>query len=105
MRLYDQFIASRTNKRSDEWGGSFKNRSRIATEVVRRTRAAAGDDFVLMFRLSMLDLVEGGSSWEEVVELAKVRFTLHNLPTDARESLPSRILQACCQHPCHPPLH
>ena len=57
--------------RDDDWGGSFANRIRFAVETVRRTRAAVGDDFIVIFRLSMLDLVEGGSTWDEVVELAR----------------------------------
>ena len=69
--LINQFIAARTNRRSDEWGGSYQHRIRFALEVVRRVREAAGRDFIIIFRLSMLDLVEGGSSWDEVVELAK----------------------------------
>jgi 2,4-dienoyl-CoA reductase (NADPH2) len=66
----NQFIAARTNRRSDDWGGSFANRMRLAVDVVRRVREATGPDFILIYRLSMLDLVEGGSSWDEVVELA-----------------------------------
>ena len=69
--LINQFIAPKTNLRDDEWGGSFDNRVRIATEIVRRTREAVGPDFIIVYRLSMLDLVDGGSSWDEVVELAK----------------------------------
>ena len=69
--LINQFIAQQTNKRTDEWGGSFENRSRFAVETVRRVRAATGPNFIIIFRLSMLDLVEGGSSWDEVVALAK----------------------------------
>jgi len=69
--LINQFVARRTNLRDDDWGGSFVNRIRFAVETVRRTRAAVGDDFIVIFRLSMLDLVEGGSTWEEVVELAR----------------------------------
>lgn len=69
--LINQFIAARTNKRSDEWGGSFDNRTRFATEIVRQVREKVGTDFIIIFRLSMLDLVEGGSNWEEVVELGK----------------------------------
>jgi 2,4-dienoyl-CoA reductase (NADPH2) len=67
----NQFIAQRVNKRADRWGGSFENRIRLPLEVVRRVRAEVGDDFIVIFRLSMLDLVEGGSSWDEVVALAK----------------------------------
>ena len=69
--LINQFIASRTNQRTDEWGGSFDNRTRFATEIVRQVREKVGTDFIIIFRLSMLDLVEGGSDWEEVVELGK----------------------------------
>ena len=69
--LINQFISSRTNKRTDEWGGSYKNRMRFPLEILRRVRAAVGSDFVIIYRLSMLDLVDEGSSWEEVVQLAK----------------------------------
>ncbi len=69
--LINQFIAARTNRRVDDWGGSYENRMRFPVEIVRRTRSAVGRDFILIFRLSMLDLVEGGSEWSEVVELAK----------------------------------
>ncbi len=69
--LINQFIAKKTNKRTDEWGGSYENRIRFALEIVRRTREAVGPNFIIIFRLSMLDLVEGGSSWPEVVQLAK----------------------------------
>jgi len=67
----NQFIAPRTNRRQDEWGGSFENRIRLPVEIVARTREAVGRDFIIIYRLSMLDLVEGGSSWEEVVQLAR----------------------------------
>ncbi|ALG09659.1 NADPH-dependent 2,4-dienoyl-CoA reductase [Kibdelosporangium phytohabitans] len=67
----NQFLAPRTNKRTDRWGGSPANRRRIAVEIVRRSREAAGPDFVIIYRLSMLDLVEGGQTWDEVVALAK----------------------------------
>ncbi|MFV0663918.1 FAD-dependent oxidoreductase [Denitromonas sp.] len=69
--LINQFIAPQTNHRTDEWGGSFENRIRFAVETVRATRARVGPNFIIIFRLSMLDLVEGGSSWDEVVALAK----------------------------------
>lgn len=69
--LINQFIAKKTNKRTDEWGGSYENRIRFALEIVRRTREAVGENFIIIFRLSMLDLVEGGSTWPEVVHLAK----------------------------------
>ncbi|HKU87821.1 MAG TPA: NADPH-dependent 2,4-dienoyl-CoA reductase [Casimicrobiaceae bacterium] len=69
--LINQFIAARTNHRDDAWGGAFENRIRFAIEAVRRTREAAGDDFIIIYRLSMLDLVEGGSTWDEVVALAR----------------------------------
>jgi len=69
--LINQFIAPRTNRRSDRWGGSFGNRIRFALEIVRRTRTAVGESFIIIYRLSMIDLVEEGSDWDEVVELAK----------------------------------
>lgn len=69
--LINQFLAARTNRRQDAWGGSFKNRLRFPVEIVRRTRAAVGRDFIIIFRLSMLDLVEGGSDWNEIVASAK----------------------------------
>ena len=69
--LINQFIAKQTNHRDDRWGGTFENRIRFALEIVRRTRARVGANFIIIFRLSMLDLVEGGSSWDEVVTLAK----------------------------------
>ncbi|MCM8595590.1 FAD-dependent oxidoreductase [Accumulibacter sp.] len=69
--LINQFIAPQTNFREDGWGGCFENRIRFAVESVRRVRAACGPSFIIIFRLSMLDLVEGGSTWEEIVALAK----------------------------------
>ncbi|MGB0659275.1 MAG: FAD-dependent oxidoreductase [Mangrovicoccus sp.] len=69
--LLNQFLVTHTNKREDDWGGSYENRMRFALEVVRRVRAAVGADFILIFRLSMIDLIPNGSSWAEVVQLAK----------------------------------
>ncbi|MCM8640346.1 NADPH-dependent 2,4-dienoyl-CoA reductase [Accumulibacter sp.] len=69
--LINQFIARQTNFREDGWGGSFENRIRFALETVRRVRATTGPNFIIIFRLSMLDLVEGGSTWDEIVALAK----------------------------------
>ncbi|MBN2798672.1 MAG: FAD-dependent oxidoreductase [Deltaproteobacteria bacterium] len=69
--LIHQFIAPRTNHRQDRWGGDEAGRTRFALEIVRRTRAAVGPDFLLIFRLSMLDLVSEGSRWEEIVRLAR----------------------------------
>lgn len=69
--LINQFIALRTNHRTDEYGGSYENRIKLATQIVEKTRKAVGSDFIIIYRLSMLDLVEGGSSWDEVVTLAK----------------------------------
>lgn len=69
--LINQFISLRTNQRQDEWGGSYENRMRFAVESVRRVREAVGKEFIIIFRLSMLDLVEEGSSWQEIVQLAK----------------------------------
>ncbi|MEL6538867.1 MAG: NADPH-dependent 2,4-dienoyl-CoA reductase [Bacteroidota bacterium] len=69
--LINQFIAPRTNHRTDDWGGAYENRMRFPVEIVKRVRERVGDKFILIYRLSMLDLVEGGSTWEEVVQLAK----------------------------------
>jgi 2,4-dienoyl-CoA reductase (NADPH2) len=69
--LINQFVAPQTNHRNDEWGGSFLNRIRFPIAVVRRTREAVGPKFIIIYRLSMLDLVEGGSTWDEVVALAQ----------------------------------
>ncbi len=69
--LINQFICARTNQRSDGWGGSYQNRIKFPLEIVKKTRAAVGDDFIIVFRLSMLDLVEKGSTYDEVVTLAK----------------------------------
>jgi 2,4-dienoyl-CoA reductase (NADPH2) len=69
--LLSQFLCPRTNQRQDEYGGSLENRSRLALEIVKQTRQATGDDFIIIFRLSLLDLVEGGLRWDEVVELAQ----------------------------------
>jgi 2,4-dienoyl-CoA reductase (NADPH2) len=68
--LINQFIAPRTNKRRDDWGGSFENRSRFPLEIMKKVREKAGKDFIVIFRISMLDLVEEGSTWEEVEQLA-----------------------------------
>jgi 2,4-dienoyl-CoA reductase (NADPH2) len=69
--LINQFIVTKTNKREDEWGGSFENRIRFPIEIVRQVRERVGKNFIVIYRLSMLDLVEDGSTWEEVVHLAK----------------------------------
>lgn len=69
--LINQFIAKRTNIREDEYGGSYENRIKFPIAIVRQMRQAVGDHFIIIFRLSMLDLVEDGSSWEEVITLAK----------------------------------
>jgi 2,4-dienoyl-CoA reductase (NADPH2) len=69
--LINEFISSKTNRRTDEYGGSYANRCRLAREIVTAVRDAVGTEFIVIFRLSMLDLVEGGSSFEEVVQLAK----------------------------------
>lgn len=67
----NQFLCERTNKRTDEWGGTPENRRRMAVEIVRRTRKAVGPNFIIIFRLSMADLVEGGQTWDEIVALAQ----------------------------------
>lgn len=67
----NQFLVTHTNKRTDRWGGSFENRMRLPVEVVRRVREAVGPDFIVIYRLSMIDLVPNGSTWDEVVTLAR----------------------------------
>ncbi|ABG93236.1 2,4-dienoyl-CoA reductase (NADPH) [Rhodococcus jostii RHA1] len=67
----NQFLCERTNKRTDKWGGTPENRRRMAVEIVRRTRKAVGPNFIIIFRLSMADLVEGGQTWDEIVALAQ----------------------------------
>ena len=67
----NQFIVTRTNQRDDEWGGSYDNRTRLAIEVVKRVRAAVGEKFIIIYRLSMLDLVPEGSNLSEVIQLGK----------------------------------
>ena len=67
----NQFIVKHTNHRTDQWGGSYENRIRLPIEVVRRVRERVGENFIIVYRLSMLDLIEDGSTWEEVVLLAK----------------------------------
>lgn len=69
--LINQFICTRANQRQDDWGGSYRNRMRFPIEVVKAVREQVGDDFIVIFRLSMLDLVEHGSTHDEVVALAK----------------------------------
>ncbi|MBL0092470.1 MAG: NADPH-dependent 2,4-dienoyl-CoA reductase [Piscinibacter sp.] len=67
----NQFLVTHTNQRTDDWGGSYENRMRLPVEIVQRVREAVGKDFILIYRLSMLDLIPDGSSWPEVVTLAK----------------------------------
>ncbi|MFJ6719306.1 FAD-dependent oxidoreductase [Streptomyces sp. NPDC091259] len=69
--LINEFIAAATNRRTDRWGGAYENRVRFPLEIVRRTREAVGEEFIIVYRLSMLDLIPGGSTLEEVVRLAK----------------------------------
>ncbi|MDN5787923.1 NADPH-dependent 2,4-dienoyl-CoA reductase, partial [Pseudorhodobacter sp.] len=69
--LLNQFLVRHVNQRDDRWGGSYANRMRLAVEVVRRVRAAVGTDFILIYRISLIDLIPDGSTWEEVVLLAK----------------------------------
>uniref|UniRef100_A0AAU3HUB7 NADPH-dependent 2,4-dienoyl-CoA reductase n=1 Tax=Streptomyces sp. NBC_01393 TaxID=2903851 RepID=A0AAU3HUB7_9ACTN len=69
--LINEFIALQANRRDDRWGGSYENRMRFPVEIVRRVREAVGDDFIVIYRLSMLDLVPGGSSLDEVITLAR----------------------------------
>jgi 2,4-dienoyl-CoA reductase (NADPH2) len=69
--LINQFLVNATNQRNDQWGGSFENRARFALSIVKQTRKAVGDNFLLIFRLSMIDLIESGNTAEEVIALAK----------------------------------
>lgn len=69
--LINQFIARHTNKRDDAWGGDYSQRIRLPIEIVKRTREAVGPDFIIIYRLSMIDLVPDGSTWDEVVQLGK----------------------------------
>ncbi|MDB5906650.1 MAG: fadH [Massilia sp.] len=69
--LLNQFLCARTNRRGDQWGGSIENRMRLPVEIVKRIRAQVGPDFIIMYRHSLLDLVDGGNTWEEVVAVAR----------------------------------
>lgn len=69
--LINEFVSAKTNKRTDKWGGEFENRIQFPLDIIRRTREAVGENFILIFRLSMLDLVEEGNTWEETVHFAK----------------------------------
>jgi 2,4-dienoyl-CoA reductase (NADPH2) len=69
--LINQFLSLATNQRDDKWGGDYSNRMRLPLEIVQRTREAVGHDFIVIYRLSMIDLVPGGSRWDEVVQLGK----------------------------------
>ena len=69
--LINQFLASRTNQRGDEWGGDYEQRMRLPLEIVSRVRESLGDDFIIIYRLSLLDLVDDGSNWPEIVTLAQ----------------------------------
>ncbi|MER6152731.1 FAD-dependent oxidoreductase [Streptomyces hirsutus] len=69
--LINEFIVAQTNRRTDRWGGSYENRTRFPLEIVRRVREAVGEDFIVVYRLSMLDLVPGGSTLDEVITLAR----------------------------------
>ena len=69
--LLSTFLVARTNQRTDQWGGGFENRMRFPLEVIRRVRAAVGSDFMLIFRIAAMDMLEGGMAWDEVLRLAK----------------------------------
>lgn len=69
--LLNQFLCARTNTRTDRWGGAIENRMRLPVEIVRRIRQAVGREFIIMYRHSLLDLVEGGNTWDDVVTVAK----------------------------------
>ncbi|MBO6827674.1 MAG: NADPH-dependent 2,4-dienoyl-CoA reductase, partial [Sneathiella sp.] len=69
--LLSTFLVEKTNRRTDKWGGSYENRMRFPLEIMRRIRAAVGPEFILIFRIAAMDMLQGGMSWEEVVRLAK----------------------------------
>lgn len=69
--LLNQFICSRTNKRNDQWGGSIENRMRLPLEIVKQVRKEVGKNFIIAYRLSLIDLVDGGNTWDEIVKIAK----------------------------------
>ena len=69
--LLSAFLVEKTNRRTDQWGGNFENRMRFPVEVVRRVRAVVGDDFILIFRIAAMDMLDGGMAWDEVLTLAK----------------------------------
>ena len=69
--LINEFLVEHTNQRTDDWGGNYANRMRFALEIVQRTREAVGKDFIIIYRLSVIDLIPNGSSWDEVVQLAQ----------------------------------
>ena len=69
--LVSTFLVEKTNQRTDEYGGSYENRMRFALEIIKRTRAAVGNDFILIFRIAAMDMLQGGMSWQEVVTLGK----------------------------------
>ena len=69
--LINEFLVEHTNHREDEWGGTYANRMRFALEIVQRTREAVGADFIIIYRLSVIDLIPNGSNWDEVVQLAR----------------------------------
>ena len=69
--LLSTFLVEKTNQRTDEWGGSYENRMRFPLEVMRRTREAVGPNFILIFRIAAMDMLQGGMSWDEIVTLAK----------------------------------
>jgi 2,4-dienoyl-CoA reductase (NADPH2) len=69
--LLSTFLVEKTNQRTDQWGGSYENRMRFSVEVIRRVREAVGKDFIVIFRIAAMDMLEGGMSWEEIALLAK----------------------------------
>ena len=91
----NQFLVTHTNQRTDDWGGAYENRMCVAIEIVRRVREAVGPDFIIIYRLSMIDLIPDGSSWAEAVQLAKVD---HRRGSDAAEH---RYRLARSAHPHH----
>lgn len=67
--LINQFLVKHTNQRTDDWGGQYENRMRFPVEIVKAVRQAVGEDFIIIYRLSMLDLIPGGSEWSEILQV------------------------------------
>ena len=93
----NQFLVTHTNHRSDEWGGSYENRMRLPVEIVQRVREAVGPDFIIIYRLSMLDLIPDGSSWDEAVAAENLQFGSADESQQFKQQA-AGLVQAYLQH-------